>query len=432
MRDATKPTKQFLNDDIIRDLPPPARGAKIHRDADHPDAPGTGVIGYGVRVTRTGAKALVLEYRDRETGDQKTYTIGRWPRVRVERGREIARGLRAKIEEGRDPQGERTAKRREATVNDLIDRFEREHLPNKRASTAENYARLLKLYIRPALGKMRIGEVEMADADKLIRAVAAAGKPYQANRVAAVGSKLFTSAIRWKLRTQAQGNPFKYVEKSREHHRRRYASADELRKLIAAVNKHPDRAGADAIKLLLLTGARRGEILGLAWRDLDLDGATWNRQPEHLKQNAPHSLPLSPPAVALLRSISDAQSHGGKRALGEYVFAGAGAKGHLVAIRRLWRNVVGEAGLENFRIHDLRHSVASQLISSGASLALVGSLLGHSNPSTTSRYAHLYDSVEREAVGKIGDWALAAGLPEEAPPRRSATVTEFPRKRRAR
>jgi Arm DNA-binding domain len=156
MRDLTKPTKQFLTDDLVRNhLPPPAKGAKIYRDADVPDAPGTGVTGYGVRITAKGVKALVLEYRDRETGDQKTYTIGRWPRMKVERGRDLARTLRAKIEEGLDPQGERVAKRNEVTVSDLADRFEREHLPMKKPSTAENYARLLRLYVRPHLGKMR-------------------------------------------------------------------------------------------------------------------------------------------------------------------------------------------------------------------------------------------------------------------------------------
>jgi hypothetical protein len=201
MHDVIKPTKQFLTDDLIRHLPPPERGARIYRDADIPGAPGTGVTGYGARVTRTGAKALVLEYRSRETGDQKTYTIGRWPRIKVERGREIARGLRAKIEEGHDPQDQRVAKRHEATVSDLCDRFEREHLPMKKPSTAESYARLLRLYIRPQLGKMRVSAVELADAERLCRAVAETAGPYQSNRVGAVGSKLFTSAIRWGLRS---------------------------------------------------------------------------------------------------------------------------------------------------------------------------------------------------------------------------------------
>jgi integrase len=201
---------------------------------------------------------------------------------------------------------------------------------------------------------------------------------------------------------------------------------------VAALAQHPDRAAADAIKLLLLTGARRGEVLSMRWLDVDLGAATWNRKAADLKQGRDHSLPLSAPAAALLRSVADTQSNGGKRPLGEFVFASAASKTqHLVAIRRLWRNVIKTADLPDFRIHDLRHSVASQLISSGASLALVGSLLGHSSPAVTQRYAHLYDSVEREAVDKIGAWIETAGMPEAAQPP-SAPVIQPPRKRRSR
>jgi integrase len=271
----TETPKQFLADDIVRNLPKPTKGAaKIYRDADVPGAPGTGVTGYGCRVTKAGFRALVLEYRDRETGDQKTYTIGRWPTMKVERGREIARKLRAKIEEGVDPQGEKIAKRAEPTVDELADRFEAEHLPMKKPSTAENYGRLLRLYIRPQLGSMRVSAVTLADVERMCRAVAEAGGPYQANRVQAVASKLFTSAIRWGLRSPADGNPCKFVERHKEHHRRRYAITDELQRLMAALAEHPDRQSADAIRLLLLTGARRGEVLSMRWADLALDDAS--------------------------------------------------------------------------------------------------------------------------------------------------------------
>jgi integrase len=375
---------------------------------------------------------LVIQYRDRETGDQKTYKIGRWPAVKVERGREVARKLRAKIEEGFDPQGDRAAKRAEATVNDLADRFEREHLPRKRPSTAENYARLLRLYIRPHLGRTRVSAVERADVERMLRDVTEVAGPYQSNRVHGVGSKLFSTAMRWSLLSPAQGNPFQGIERHKEHHRRRYASADEVRRLVAALAQHPDRQSADAIKLLLLTGARRGEVLSMRWADVDLDAATWSRKAVDLKQGRDHALPLSAPAIAILSAIRDEQSGKGKRALGEWVFPSAASKSkHLVAIRRLWRNVVKTAELGDLRLHDIRHTVASQLVSSGASLALVGSLLGHSSPQITARYAHLIDTVEREAVGKIGAWVEAAGgapTPPEPPP--SGDVIKSPRPRR--
>jgi len=181
----------FLTDTFVRNLQPPAKGAKIHRDADAPGVPGTGVTGFGIRITAAGFRAFVLEYRSRETGDQRVFTIGRFPTIKTERAREKARNLRAEIEDGLDPQAERVAKRHEATVHDLADRFEREHLPLKKPSTAESYSRLLRLYIRPHLGRMRISTVTQADTERLCRAVTEAAGPYQANRVQAVGSKLF-------------------------------------------------------------------------------------------------------------------------------------------------------------------------------------------------------------------------------------------------
>jgi integrase len=202
---------------------------------------------------------------------------------------------------------------------------------------------------------------------------------------------------------------------------------------VAALNKHPDRASADAIRLLLLTGARRGEILSMRWLDIDLDSGTWSRKALTLKQDRDHAIPLSDAALALLHSIRDQQIGGRSgQGLGTYVFPSATSESkHLVAIRKLWRNILKEAELRNFRIHDLRHSFASQLVSTGASLELISSLLGHADVKTTQRYSHLYDSVERTAVDRIGAWIEAAGQPEPPKPPEtpalSGQVVKFPR-----
>jgi integrase len=416
----TEITKRFLTDDIIRALPPSEKAPKIHRDADIPGAPGTGVVGYGVRVTKAGTKALVLQYRNRETGEQPVYTIGRWPRIKAERGREIARGLRAKIEEGFDPHVERVAKRNELTVAELADRFEAEVVTRKKSSTQDNYSRLLRLYIRPHLGRMKVNSVTLADTERLSHAVTEAAGPYQANRIGAVGSTLFTAALRWALRSPALGNPFKHLERHKEHHRRRYPKHDELHRLVTELAKRPDRQSANAILLLMYTGARRGEVLGMKWADVSLADGTWRRKAADLKQARNHDVPLSPQALQVLRSIADEQSKMGKITLGEYVFPSASSRSkHLVVIRRLWRNVVKAADLGDLRIHDLRHGFASQLVSAGASLPLIGSLLGHSSPAVTQRYAHLFSEVEREAVTAVGKIIEAASLPPSEPPERT-------------
>ena len=164
-------TKQFLTDDVIRNLSPPATGMMIFMDDDAPGLPGTGVPGFGVRITATGFRAFIIRYRARETGKQPVFTIGRFPLLKTERARERARNLRVEIEEGRDPQAERAASRAEPTVNQLADRFEAEHLPMKRPSTAVNYRTLLRLHMRPAIGRMRVNDVALADIEQMHRSV---------------------------------------------------------------------------------------------------------------------------------------------------------------------------------------------------------------------------------------------------------------------
>jgi integrase len=179
---------------------------------------------------------------------------------------------------------------------------------------------------------------------------------------------------------------------------------------------HADKQAADVVRLLLLTGCRRGEALAARWADLDLGKGVWSKPASSVKQNTPHEAPLSAPARQLLSEIRDAHAaKHPKRPLGEYVFPSHGAEGHRVDIKRDWRQLTKAAGITGLRIHDLRHSFASQLASGGASLPLIGALLGHSNPVTTSRYAHLFDDPQRQAVERVGAVIGAAGKDAKEP-----------------
>jgi integrase len=211
--------------------------------------------------------------------------------------------------------------------------------------------------------------------------------------------KMFALAIKWKMR---RDNPCKGIEKNPEGKRKRYLSGDELVRLTTALIKHPDRQAANIVRLLLLTGARRGEVLAAKWDDIDLSTGTWTKPASATKQAADHVAPLSAPARQLLSEIA------GKEPTPEYVFPGNGAGGHRTTIKRNWRHITKAAGITGLRIHDLRHSFASQLASGGASLPLIGALLGHSNPVTTHRYAHLYDDPQRAAVERVGAEVEAA------------------------
>jgi integrase len=140
---------------------------------------------------------------------------------------------------------------------------------------------------------------------------------------------------------------------------------------------------------------------------VDLSEGKWVKPGSTTKQKTEHEVPLSAPARQLLSEIAEQQT--GNRGLPEFTFPGAGAAGHVVEVKRAWKQICKAAGISNLRIHDLRHSFASQLASGGASLPLIGALLGHSNPSTTHRYSHLFDDPQRAAVEKVGAVIAAAG-----------------------
>lgn len=191
---------------------------------------------------------------------------------------------------------------------------------------------------------------------------------------------------------------------------------------------------ANAIKLLMLTGARRGEVLGATWAMFDLEHGVWNKPSAHTKQRKLHRVPLSGPAVQLLTEMKEAAKRKADGTpLDPFVFPGANGKA-LTEIKRTWVSVCRKAGLgaeveqtdrngkvildrhgkpkmvfrPNVRIHDIRHSFASILVSAGASLPLIGQMLGHTQVQTTQRYAHLFDDPLRKAAETVGAFVLPA------------------------
>ena len=385
---------QRLTDANVKRLRAPRAGNKITYDSD--------VAGFGIRVTAAGARSFVFNYRTR-SGRERRHTIGGHPDWRTTGAREEARRLRRLIDEGGDPLADIEAERDAPTVKELCDRFELEHLPRKRPGTAADYRRMLRNHIRPHFGQhTKVADVDFSHIDALHRKISKAGYKHRANRVVAVLSKMFSLAIRWKLRPD---NPCKGVEKNQESKRKRYLSGDELVRLTVALAEHPDRQAANIVRMLLLTGARRGEVLAARWDDIDLGTGTWTKPASTTKQAADHAVPLSAPARQLLSDIAD---KGGEIRLSEYVFPGHAVAGHRTTIKRNWRQITKAAEIAGLRIHDLRHSFASQLASGGASLPLIGALLGHSSPVTTHRYAHLYDDPQRAAVERVGAAVEAA------------------------
>jgi integrase len=399
---------QHLTDAIIKKLPAPAKGNRITYDDK--------VHGFGVRITARGAKSFVLNYTTRG-GRERRFTIGRFTGSVGETtdARDEANRLKRLIYAGGDPLGDKEHERAAPAMPELIERFVAEHIERKlRPSTSRAYRQMLDLHIAPHFRThVKVADVTFEQIDRLHDKLTKAGSPYMANRTIAVLSKMFSLAVRWRMRSD---NPAKGIEKNSESKRKRYVNGQELERLIEALKLHPDQQIANIFRLLLLTGARRGEVLAMEWGALDLGAGIWTKAGSTTKQKTDHVVPLSAPARQLLTEMQDEyiRQHP-KKPLPQYVFPGSGERGHVVEVKKAWRAITKAAGITGLRIHDLRHSFASQLASGGASLPLIGALLGHSNPTTTHRYAHLFDDPQRAAVERVGAVISAAGTPSQEP-----------------
>ncbi|WP_233998710.1 site-specific integrase [Erythrobacter sp. YT30] len=179
-----------------------------------------------------------------------------------------------------------------------------------------------------------------------------------------------------------------------EVERERYLTADEQKSFINALSSMPETASTLAIWFLMLTGARSGEVFAAQWSQFDLDCAVWVKPSSHTKQKRPHRVPLSEPAVEVLKRAQ-------KSTKSEFVFSTNSGK-PITSIGRAFGKLCKKAGIEDLRPHDLRHNYASLLASEGVSLQIIGKLLGHSQPATTNRYAHLADEALRKATELAG------------------------------
>jgi integrase len=251
---------------------------------------------------------------------------------------------------------------------------------------------MLRNYVRPALGSKRVESVRRRDIERLHQNLKAT--PYRANRVLALLSKMFSLAVQWDWRAD---NPCRGIQKFHEEKRERWLKTDELRGLTGALDKSTNQRAADAVRLLILTGARKGEVLKAEWPQIDFERGVWTKPSAHTKQKRTEHVPLSAAALTLLQGMRE------RDPAGRYLFPGDKPGQPLQDIKRFWAQICRETELEGVRIHDLRHTFASHLVSSGLSLELVGRLLGHTQAATTMRYAHLADDPLREAANRYGN-----------------------------
>jgi integrase len=347
------------------------------------------VPGLGVRIYPSGRKAFVLSYRAH--GAKRLLTLGDYGTLTLETARKKAQQERAKVLEGQDPLQERRQTRAAPTVADLAkDYLERHARPHKRASSVADDVDMLSQKVLPALGTKKVATVSRRDIESLHQSLK--GTPYRANRVLALLSKMFSLAIHWGWRPD---NPVIGIPRFPEEKRERWLNEEELAKLLEVLSTHSNQRAANAVRLLVLTGSRRSEVLSATWEQFDLSREVWTKPSHQTKQNKTEHVPRNKAALQLLTVMRLADP------AGSYLFPGDRAGKPLQDIKGFWSSVCATAGLNNVRIHDLRHTFASHLVSSGLSLEIVGRLLGHSQAATTKRYAHLADHPLREATNRF-------------------------------
>jgi integrase len=357
--------------------------------------------GFGVRSYPGGGRSFFIDYR--LNGRQRRYTIGPFPRWSAEAAREQAKKLRKEIDQGVDPAGDKRARRTASTVQDLIDRYVEDHLP-KKSITGHRITdeRRMLAEIGDKLGKhTKVADIHGGDIADMHRRITESGRPVRANRILAICSKMFSLALVPKAgetlpwRNAAQGNPCKGIERNHEEAKERFFSQAELTAISDALAKY-DGVAADCVRLVMLTGARPAEAIKAQWEEFDKELGYWVKPTAHTKQRKVHKLPLNPAAIELIERLR-------KKRKGRWVFPGRQSGEHLATLGDVWGFVREQAGLgKDARLYDLRHTFASVGAGGGLSLPIIGRLLGHTQPRTTQRYAHLADDPLREATEKIG------------------------------
>lgn len=381
----------------------------------------TNLPGFGVRVTPSGAKTYVLKYRvgGGRAGRVRWGVIGQHGPLAPDQAREIARRWVAEVAAGRDPAGEKQDRRAMPSVADLMRSYLDSHVRLRNKPSTAAYVRDLveRIICADPIARLKVSDVVAADVARLQARLS--DTPTTANRVRSALSTAFVLAETWGFRPR-NSNPCTEVQKYPEKAKERFLYPAEFAALGDALDKAErgclhieegaklrlrsvSKPAVAALRLMILTGARRGEILGLRWEWID-------RQAAHVSlpdsKTGKKRILLNPAALAVLDGLEMPASGRG------YVIRGGNGNNPempLVNIKDAWGAVRLAAGLPDVRIHDLRHSFASVMVSGGMSLPMIGALLGHRDSKTTQRYAHLAADPLRAAADR-GGIAIAAHL----------------------
>jgi integrase len=347
--------------------------------------------GFLLEVRSSGGKTFYQRYNDTR-GRLKQCKLGSAEVLTVEQAREKGREIVAAVLLGADPQQARIDLRAVPTLAEFIrDRYLPHAKQSKRSWRVDEA--YLRIHILPALGRLRLDEVTHEHVSGFVQRMRDRGFAVgTCNRALVVLQHAFNLARRWKM-PGAGDNPTTGISAGADVHRQRFLTPEEAQRLIAAIATEPNRPAANAIMLLLLTGARRNEVLRAKWAYVD-----WDRRTLLVpisKSGKPRTVALSGAALALLRGLTPIESN-------PYIFP-SDQTGTPPQVFYPFKRIRERARLTDLRLHDLRHSFASFLVNHGVALYTVQGLLGHSHSRTTQRYAHLAPKTLLDATEVISE-----------------------------
>ena len=394
------------------------------------------IPGFGVRVYPSGAKVYVIQTR--ASGRSRRVTIGRHGEVSPDRARRDAVETISALKTGRPLSNKDETV--DPTVADLAERYLREYVTVfTKKTTGDLYRHILGKNILPVLGSLKVSAAGKDDI--LSFQYGLRDTPTTADRALDILKKMFSLAELWEM-IPSGGSPCRSVRRyRRDAEPERFLTSAELASLGRTLDIAPTEGLATfhataAIRLLVLTGCRRNEILELHWEDVDFDAGEFRLRDS---KSGPRMVPMPPAAaevfIELRRALETEETKApiGKKIPSRFrnspwVFPGIRTRSHMVNLNASWRRIRQHANLDDVRLHDLRHTYASRALSLGEGLPMIGRLLGHRDIGSTARYAHLARESVRSSTAKVAEsiatdtFMASAGRSEQISDRDMATA----------
>lgn len=379
----------------IEELPAPNRNTRLYfHDTKQP--------GLSIYVTKSGARTFFV--RNKANGADDRIVLGRYPDLSIENARKMASKVRGDIANGKDPQEHKRTIRNEMTFGELfetyMERYSKRHKRSWKYDERE-VNKFLSHWFRRKLTR-----IKQDDVYKEFHRIADNHGIYQANRMLERIRAMFNKGIEWGWEGR---NPAVGIKKFREKSRDRFLLPEEVSRFFDALAQEENVTARDFILMALLTGARKGNVLAMQWKDISLQNEIW-RIPD-TKNGEPHNVPLSPQAMEILQKRKQIQEL--SDIITPYVFPGEGKEGHFADPKKPWQRLREKSELHDLRLHDLRRTLGSWQALQGTSTAIIGKSLGHKSMQSTAVYERLTLEPVRNSVQNATEALFAAAKHNE-------------------